>query len=212
MRRCDHAEFRLLIFFPIKMKRWFGLILFVVVVAGVVYGAWLLIASVTSWIMSQESQVAAAMIMLAGTVIVGVAAVVYSQQRAKARDTAETHRPKKVEVYGGFIANLIRMIRSQKQGRSFEPKVHEEVENFFYDFTKDLMLWGSPTVLLRYRSFRTVDSTSGVDAILLLDDVLSAMREDVGLSNIGLFRGDLIQLLLTEPSDADAFVAKRRRK
>ena len=63
------------------------------------------------------------------------------------------------------------------------------------------MLWGSPGVLSAYNSFRAAGEDPKV--ILLVDDLLQAMRKDLGLSNWGLGRGDLMKMLLTDPEKVD---------
>ncbi len=85
-----------------------------VVVVAIGYGLWCAFAAVLSWLMSQESQVAAAIIAFSGTVIAGIATVVISQQRSKSREIAEAHRPKKIELYNSFITTMIGILQKHK--------------------------------------------------------------------------------------------------
>lgn len=115
-------------------------LLTVAVVLGGVYGIWCLLDAVLAWIMAQESQVAAAIIAFAGTVIAGILAVVVSQQRTKARDIAESHRPKKTELYSEFITQAVGIMRHHKGKKELDPEAGEKLEDFFFDFTTRVML------------------------------------------------------------------------
>lgn len=184
----------------------------VAVVLATVCGIWCLVAAILAWIMAQESQVAAAIIAFAGTIIAGIGAVVISQQRTKARDIAESHRPKKTELYSEFIRQVVGIMRDHKDKKELDSKASEKLEDFFFDFTTRVMLWGSPSVLQHYGAFRRIGQQADPNALLLMDDILQAMRKDLGLSNWGLARGDLIKMLLTDPESLDAVVGKTQGK
>ena len=155
-----------------------ALVLFVVaVVLGIVYGIWCLLAAILTWIMAQESQVAAATIAFAGTVIAGIGAVVVSQQRTKARDIAESHRPKKTELYSEFITQVVGLMRDHKGKKELDPKTSKRLEDFFFNFTTRVMLWGSPGVLQHYSEFRRVGQQTDPNVLLLMDDILRLTEE-----------------------------------
>jgi len=161
------------------------------------------------WVVAQSSEVVGAIIACAGTVIAGIGAVVISQQRTKAREIAESHRPKKTEIYSEFIKMVVGIMRTQKSKKNATADPSEELEEFFFSFTTDVMLWGSPGVLRSYGEFRRVGQQKNPNVILMVDDILQAMRKDLGLSNRGLNRGDLIKMLLTDPEKVDELVQKR---
>jgi len=190
------------------VKNWIPLLLALAVLVGVVYGTWWLLAQLFAWVMVQPSQIAAAIIAFAGTVIAGIGAVVISQQRAKARDIAESHRPKKTKLYTEFIMQVVGIMREHREGKTLDASATRKLEDFFFDFTTQVMLWGSPSVLKHYGAFRRVGEKPDPNILLLLDDILKAMRKDLGLSNRALARGDLIKMLLTDPESLDALVKK----
>ena len=190
------------------VKNWIPLLLALAVLVGVVYGTWWLLAQLLAWVMVQPSQVAAAIIAFAGTVIAGIGAVVISQQRAKAREITESHRPNKTKLYTEFITRVVGIMREHKGGKTLDAAATKKLEDFFFDFTTRVMLWGSPSVLQHYGAFRRVGEKANPNILLLLDDILQAMRKDLGLSNWGLTRGDLIKMLLTDPESLDALIKK----
>ena len=188
------------------VKNFIPLLLALAVLLGGVYGTWWLLAQLLAWVMAQPSQIAAAIIAFAGTVIAGIGAVVISQQRAKARDISESHRPKKTKLYTEFITQVVGIMREHRGGKSLDAAATTKLEDFFFNFTTRVMLWWSPSVLKHYGAFRRVGEKPDPNILLLLDDVLQAMRKDLGLSNRALARGDLIKMLLTDPESLDALV------
>ena len=79
-----------------------------------------------------------------------------------------------------------------------------ELEEFFSPYTKDLIVWGAPNVILSFQRFKTgAMGRSAVENLLAVDDILWAFRVDLGNSNRGLCRGDLIKILLRDPEKVD---------
>ena len=182
----------------------FALLILLVVMAAIYW----LLAQFISRVMVQPSQIAASIIAFAGTVVAGIGAVVISQQRAKAREIAETHRPNKTKLYTEFITQVVGIMHDLRGERTMGADATKKMEDFFIDFTTKVMLWGSPDVLQHYGAFRRIGKKSDPNILLLVDDILQAMRKDLGLSNWGLMRGDLIKMLLTDPESLDAITKK----
>ncbi len=84
----------------------------------------------------------------------------------------------------------------------------KEFEEFFITFTRDLIVWGSPNVIKAYENFKLGSLTSGTNAVLLVDDILREIRSDLGNSNRGIKRGDLIKLFLKDPQELDKMMQK----
>lgn len=194
------------------LKAAFLVIVAIGVMLAGVYGVWCVLAAILAWVMAQPSQIAAAIIAFAGTIIAGIGAVLISQQRTKARDIAESHRPKKTDLYSDFITQVVGIMRDHKGKKELDGEAAKKLEDFFFDFTTRVMLWGSPGVLRHYGIFRRVGQQSDPNVLLLMDDILRAMRKDLGLSNWGLTRGDLIKMLLTDPESLDAVIKRTQDK
>lgn len=62
-------------------------------------------------------------------------------------------------------------------------------------------MWGSPAVIKAYTAFRSTGSDPHI--VFRLDDLMQAMRKDLGNSNWGLARGELIKLFITDPETID---------
>ncbi len=195
-----------------QMRHILPFALLLAAVVGVGYGMWYTGSAVLSWFVSQESQVAAAVIAFSGTIIAGIGAVVIAQQRSKSREIAEAHRPKKIELYNSFITTMIGIIRKHKGSDSKVLEGDKEIEEFFYKFTTEVVLWGSPGVLGHYASFRNLGQEKNPNVILIMDDIMQAMRKDLGLSNWGLSRGDLMKIFLTDPESLDKLLEETSAK
>jgi len=182
-----------------RLRRFLLLVLAIVALICIAYGVWCAFAWALSWIMAQKSQIAAAIIAFTGTVIAGIGAVIISQQRSKAREIAESHRTKKIELYSTFITKMIEILRKHRGADSAMLEDSKEIEEFFYNFTAEVVLWGSPGVLRHYATFRHLGQNRNPNVIIIMDDIMQAMRKDLGLSNRGLSRGDLMKMFLTDP-------------
>lgn len=186
-----------------KLLRKISVIVFIIILILVlVYVLWFAFTNTLSWITKQESQIATAIIAFAGSVV----AVIISQQRSKSREIAEAHRPKKIKLYIGFITTMVKMLRKHKGSAPAALEGDKEIEDFFYQFTSEVVLWGSSDVLYHYARFRNPDRIGNPNTILIMDDIMQAMRKDLGLSNWGLSRGDLMKMFLTDPEALDELI------
>ena len=183
-------------------------------IAGVVLLLWQAIAGIGRWLSTLQSDVAAATVAASATVLVGVLGVLLSQWFTKGREIAEAHRAKKVELYRSFIQVMLKHLKEAKDrtGDSGDLTPNEEVVDFFRGFAGDLMLWGSPEVVRRFQRFRTLSARGNEDVLLAVDDLLRAMRSDLGNRTWTLPRGSLIKILLTDPERLDEVLAKRKAK
>jgi len=180
-------------------------ILLIVIVLGVTtataFGVWIAFSSLLTWITAQESQIGAAIIAFVSTVGGGIGAVLIAQQRSKSREIAESHRPKKIKIYNNFITTMIGLIQKHKDSDTTALESDKDMQNFFFDFTTQIVLRGSPGVLRHYANLRKEGQAPkrNLIIIMIMDDMIQAMQKDIGLSNRGLSRGDLMKMFLTDP-------------
>ncbi len=177
---------------------------------AIIYGAYELLKIIFNLLLSIDKQVAVAIIAASGTVLAAVAAALYVQRRTKEREIFEAHRPQKIEVYKQFMETIVTVLRKSKDESvdTSSEAFAKEFEEFFITFTRDLIVWGSPNVIKAYENFRLGSSTSGTNAVLLVDDILREIRSDLGNSNRGVKRGDLIKLFLKDPQELDKMMQK----
>jgi len=137
------------------------------------------------------------------TLIVGLGAVLITQNRIKKRELAEAHREKKIELYNRFNDMIFKLFAgTSKKIQGKEPK-EQELIAFMFKFKKDLMFRASPKVIRTVLKFENSSNTPGKETSVLrrVDDIYRAMREDIGLSNFGLDGLELIQIFLSDKSE-----------
>jgi len=131
------------------------------------------------------------------TAIVSVLSIVYNQRKTKEREIAESHRQQKIDLYKKFMDNVVVGALRLAKDKADDADLQKHLETFFLDFTANLIVWGSPGVIHEYTKSRK--SGNQPQMLLQIDDVLRAIREDLGHSNRRIGRGDLIALFLTDP-------------
>jgi hypothetical protein len=161
-------------------------------------------------LLSIDKEITATIIATSGTILVAVGTLVYSQRRAKERDIAEAHRARKVEIYSEFMKMIVDVLRhtKAKERRADLPDLPSNVEEFFYKFTQESIVWASPGIIQGWHRFKVASQTGNVDVLLLIDDILREIRRDLGNSNKGLGRGHLIRLFINDPEKLDQALRK----
>lgn len=167
------------------------------------YGIFLLLRPVASEINTLNPNVIASLI----AALTAVFGYLYNQRKSKLRDIAETHRLQKVELYKSFMDMTVNILMKTKTGELNElpdGQIPSDLEKQFMHFTRDLISWGSPEVIKTFKKFRdSSEHGPNPQVIVLVDDILHAMRKDLGHSNFGLRRGDLIKLFIKDPHEVD---------
>ena len=196
-----------------KAKQLMSVVAGMIMLAAASYVSYLFLKQLGRYLLLFDKQVTASIVAATGTLFAALATVLYSQRRSKERDISEAHRPQKVELYKRFMEILMMVLRMSKADESEnEAKAlpNTELEEFFYGFTRDIIVWGSPGVIQAYKRFRTNDEQGTVLSLLLVDDLLRAIRQDLGNSNKGLKRGDLVKLFLRDPDEVDKMSENRK--
>lgn len=72
-------------------------------------------------------------------------------------------------------------------------------------FQERMFLWASPNVIQCWLNCRVQaeGQTSARDSLLLWDGLIRAMRKDLGQSNYRLKKGDLVKMMLKDPTEID---------
>ncbi len=151
------------------------------------------------------------------SVLGGVGAVllfVIERGYSKSRDIVEAHRPRKIETYEKFTAKISLFLqRSSKLNQQPDKqKALDEVVTAVEEFIRESILWASPDVLHAYSEFKVQINENPSEGLVLFDDLLRAIRKDLGHSNRNLKRGDLFKNFLKNPSEMDLHLSRAARK
>ncbi len=156
-----------------------------------------------SSVVGLDKQVGAAIIAGCVTLLVSVISVVYTQQKTNLREIANSHRPQKIEIYKNFMNQaIVGLLKASKEKKFDDPEYRKELEDFFFHNTGEFIVWGSPEVIKAYSAFRGAIKPTN-EIVFEIDDLLQAMRKDLGNSNKGLKRGELIQLFVSSEVDTN---------
>ena len=193
------------------VKEKFFLLIGFALLAGILYGVWLVFSAALSFLKSSPPEVAAAIVATSGTILLGIAASITERVISKNRDIAEAHRMRKIECYSKFLHKTFEFIHGSASAQGDEQKQKKLFDNLvptYQEFTTDSVLWSSPGVLHTFQGFKTAAIQEPATAMLNFDDLMRAIREDLGHTNRGLKRGDLIKMILKDPRELDQMVQK----
>ena len=142
-------------------------------------------------------------------IVAGLAATfgyLYTQYQTKLREIAEAHRTHKVEVYGHLL-ELVEIMAKLPQSDPVAERYDFPVDKteLLAKFNSGVIAWGSPYVIYLWLRCRTVRSGQTREALMTLDDLLFEIRRDLGNSDYGLFRGDLVSLFLKDPEAINSY-------
>ncbi|MDO8827206.1 hypothetical protein [Methylophaga sp.] len=192
-----------------KLAQAIGFIFGIGIIVGTGYFVWIILGRLLKFLESANPSVSAAVVGAMATVLVGVGGALYTQAQIKKREIEEAHRSRKVELYKGFLDMVARMMSEQNENVSLEPPSQQELVDFMVEFKTNVVLWGSPKVINAQLNFQKV-SESGGNTLFAVDELYKAIREDIGLSNKGLNKRQLVKMYLRDPSELDAMSASNQ--
>ena len=176
---------------------------------GAGYLLWLVAARLLTFLESANPSVSAAIVGAMATVLVGVGGALYTQSQIKKREIEEAHRARKVEIYKEFLDIAARMMAEGNENVSLKPPSQQELVDFMVEFKTNVVLWGSPKVINAQLNFQKVSSEGG-HVLKAVDQLYKAIREDIGLSNRGLDRHQLVKMYLSNPDEMDEMSASNK--
>jgi hypothetical protein len=99
-------------------------------------------------------------------------------------------RERRLKTYEGFISTFMELTSGKEQAK--------DLVLFLRQMNKEMILWAGPKLLKAYIAFfkqSVVNPTAG-KSFFVLEDFYKAIREDLGHSNTGLDRGDILSLII----------------
>lgn len=157
-----------------------------------------------------DPSIATAVIGASTTFLVSIGVALYTQTQIKKREIEEAHRSHKVEIYKDLLHRLGELIFNQRS--SDESEISEDLVQFINKHKTDVILWGSPKVVKAHLYFQEVSGTGTANVLLAVDELYKAIREDIGLSNKGLNKQELIKMYLRNPTDLDTRLLNAKQK
>jgi hypothetical protein len=149
--------------------------------------------------------VAAGVVTASATVLISVITLVWSQRADRRRAIEQTAREQKLGVYDELLQFWLELTLSADE---FTPEeLVERWKNFNRERLHTVVLWLPEPVLAAYNRFRSTTvpgelAADSYDLIFAFEDLLLAIRKDLGHSNAGINRGDLLRLWINDVDDA----------
>ena len=184
-----------------RFKAFIAFLFLLVLLAATLFGLWIAVGRIAGGFGRLDPNVVAAII----AALTAVTGVLYNQRQARILAAVEAHRDKKIAVYNKYL-DLVYFYQDQvKQGVDpVDREIAKEEEAWIRDLTRGILVWGGPSVVKAWLSFRAGASAgTGAAPLLAADGMMRAMRKDLGNSNWGLKGGDLVKLFLSDPSELD---------
>jgi len=180
------------------MKNILSIIIGLFLLALIGYIGYVVIIWFSEAIKGVNSSVGAALIAGTATIITSVFIASYNARKAKEKVAFEAHREKKAEIYNKFMEMVIQLMRNTKAGKEGDDVLPENIEEFFYNFTAKITVYGGPGVVKAYANWRTesVREESKSKSLLLIDTLFREMRTDLGESNKGIEENELLGLFI----------------
>lgn len=181
-----------------ELVRGFAALLLVLgLLAAAVYGAVVALDHL-------RSGVAAGVITASATILISVITLTASQRADRRRAIEQSVRERKLPLYDELIRFWMDMSLSADE--LTENEMAERWRKFHHERLHTLLLWMSEPVLAAYNRLRGLvqagQTEGSLDLIFAFEDLLLAVRKDLGHSNEGIERGDLLRLWINDVDDA----------
>ena len=151
-----------------------------------------------------------AMITALGLIVVAVITYLFNRGADRRRVLEELTRSEKISLYEDIVNYLMRLL---VLGPNVTAPDEKETQDFIARTTPKLITYGANSVVKPWGHFiRSTPSFEGKDpwdVMLDIEQLLKAIRKDVGHRSATLADGDLARLFLT---DVDESIAARKRK
>lgn len=157
------------------------------------------IAATWNAVITLPSQIAVPLVAAMITTFVSVGTVVYAKDREHKREIAQQQRTQKAHVYRQFMDYWFSVFGpGQRRSEAHQKKLSDEYHS---TVPQQLVLWASEPVIKTYVTYMSVDREEDT-TMFEFEQILFALRRDLGYSNKGLQKGDLLHLFLKEVEQA----------
>ena len=182
---------RRLIFMRARIQTLFGMAISIAIVGLV------------AWAFIEAVQAEPAVVGAVATAVLGVAGVIWQQRQSEKARLREAHRDRMTPVYH----ELLKRVWQQAGPKTEQPA--EDVAEFMRDLKSRQLMLGAPSAMIRaFNSWEreakaAQDKDDNVALIFAWEELLRAIRRDLGHDDSGLPRGELLRVFM---DDLDQFL------
>jgi hypothetical protein len=158
------------------------------------------LAGLIVWAFIEAVRAEPAVVGSVATAVVGLFGVLWQQRRSEEARLREAHRARMTPVYDDLLKMFLDNLGSGGG-------IHAEAEDFMKDLKGRQLLLGASTEMIRafndwQRSTVTAQADgNSMSVIFAWEDLLRAIRRDLGHNDADLQRGELLRVFITDIDD-----------
>lgn len=134
------------------------------------------------------------------TAFLGYRSSLKSKQADKEKEIEQELRKQKAPIYEDFSDFLFKILKATKSNTEVS---EVEMLEFIVKFNQKLIVWGGDNVIKAWTDFRFQSTQgNGYSVLFSVEDILFAIRLDMGHSNKNLKRGDLLRIFINDYDEA----------
>jgi hypothetical protein len=168
-----------------------------------IFGGYLLIAKVWDIFTSVDPKLGAGLVAASATILVSLFSVLVSKHLERKAEILAHLREKKIPTYEKIINFIFSLTFAEKVGKK-QPSEKEMIK-FMAEITQELVIWGSDEMLEAFYKFRmmSIENAEGksenpYDVLFMVEDLLLAIRKDLGHKNKNISRGKILGLFVND--------------
>lgn len=183
------------------MARVLSPLLGLILLAAIGYGLYEILRMGLTALAGLDKGVKAAIVAASATILVSVITVVIGNVYASRVQIQKENRDRKIPVYEDLFTFFFRFMNQEKSG---EVVGEREFAQFSEQFNRQFMVWGSDDVVsayVKWRMFITDEKKQQLEPqenLFLFEDLVYAIRKDLGHTNKGLNTGDILSLFVND--------------
>ena len=185
-----------------KQSKWtslFGGIVGLGIIILLLYGLYYVYLHVRVIFSGLPKEILAPIIAGSFTIIASFITVSLGRYLERKSVAEQEHRAKKAPLYQELVNFVLRTSANNGEDKMSE----DEQLKFLLRFTETLLIWGSSDVINKWSIFRKqlIDpdpSVSSIDSLFLLENVLLAIRKDMGHKHSNFKKGDILCLFVND--------------
>lgn len=185
-----------------SFKNTINLIFGFAMLIGACIGLFYLIKYIYNVLQILPKEIGTALVAGIFTVTVTIISVYTTKYFERKKIIEQTLRDKKCPVYEEFVQFILKIIIKK------DDVTQDEMLNFIINFTQKIIIWGSDDVLQKWQVFRntTINLSNVQDQsplhtqlnMVALENLLFAIRKDIGYKNNNIKQGDILRLFITD--------------
>jgi hypothetical protein len=184
-----------------KLARAVSFILGLAILGAIGYGLYIFIKEASQAVASIDKTVGAAIIAASATIIASTIAITVGKIYELRLHVEKENRDKKIPVYEDLLKFMFRNLNSSNTS---EPLEDPEVLEFMKTFNQRFIVWASDKVIASWVKWRRHISNEIAtqarphEGLFLLEEVMFAIRQDLGYPNKKVATGDILALFIND--------------